>query len=265
MPELSVNGVNLYYQDDGNGPPLLLIAGLTSDGASWAPIISKLTEKYRVISPDNRGCGRTLPPPDEVTIDGMADDAAALLEHLKVSKANVFGHSMGGVVSMTLAAKYPDRINRLALMASGPKANARTRSVIDNLLALREAGAPDIEWYREWFHWLFHSSFFENKSAVDASIALAANYARRQSAGNMRAQVEAMRDYDAAEHIAKINAPTLILGGDADLLYPPEEFEAAYADLRDKRFLTIAQTAHSLHWDRPEATVNALNDFFGVI
>ena len=265
MPEISVNGVTLYYQDEGDGPPLLLVAGLTADGASWAPVIPLLTQKYRVITPDNRGCGRTTAAVEQVTIDGMADDAAALLDHLGIQKANVLGHSMGGVVSMALAARYPERINRLVLMATQSRANARTRSVVDNLVALREAGAPVSDWYRSWFHWLFHPTFFEKKNVVDASIALAVNYAHRQSAENMRAQVEALRGYDANAHIAKITAPTLVLGGETDFLYPQEEFETAYANLQNKRFQVIPQTAHSLHWDRPEATVDALNNFFGVL
>ncbi len=146
MPTLSVNGVNLHYEIAGDGPPLLMIAGLSSDNASWAPVSPTLSQHAQLIMPDNRAAGRTVCDASPVTIDAITGDYIALLDHLNIEKVDVLGHSMGGIIAMNIAAHHASRVGRLILAASGPEAPARTASVIDTLLALREAGISDADW-----------------------------------------------------------------------------------------------------------------------
>ncbi|MHA7873204.1 MAG: alpha/beta fold hydrolase, partial [Hyphococcus sp.] len=87
MPDISVNGITLHYETAGSGPPLLLIAGFASDCASWAPVAPLLAKRFTLIMPDNRGCGRTRTHGRKVAIDAMADDCAALLDHLSIERA----------------------------------------------------------------------------------------------------------------------------------------------------------------------------------
>ncbi|MEO1135125.1 MAG: alpha/beta fold hydrolase [Pseudomonadota bacterium] len=261
MPVLSTEDVDLYYEVLGEGPPLLLIAGLSSDGASWGPVAPSLAKSFTLIMPDNRGAGRTRDK-GAISIDAMARDCAALLDHLSITQAHVLGHSMGGAIAMALASTAPDRVHRLALTATSAKTPARTISVIDSLLALREAGVKDEIWLRAFFHWLFAPAFFENGAAVDAAIALAIAYPHAQSTADMRRQVDAIRAFDASQSPARLKAPTLVLMGEDDLMLPPEVVTAGFHAAPNKQVETLAGAAHSLHWDQPTAFTAAVSAFF---
>ncbi len=263
MPDLSVNGISLHYETEGDGPPLVLIAGLASDGASWAPVTPHLTKHARLIMPDNRGCGQTRLNGDNVTIEAIAEDIIALLDHLNISEADILGHSMGGVIAMTLAAKHPARLRRLVLSATTPAVPPRARSIIETLVSMREAGAPEEQWYRSFFHWLFQPAFFKSDAAVDAAIAMARAYPHAQSPGDMRRQVDALRNYDASALPQQIAAETLVIAGEGDLLFPPNLIPENFRSLKNHRVEILPNAAHSLQWDEPEAFARAVVRFLG--
>ncbi|WP_428408825.1 alpha/beta fold hydrolase [Hyphococcus sp.] len=262
MPRFSTKDADIHYETMGDGPPLLLIAGLASDNASWGPVSPMLSRHFKLMMPDNRGAGRTKTDAP-LSIDAMAEDCAALLDHLEIDRAHVLGHSMGGVIAMTLAAKSPERIDRLVLAASCAKKPARTFSVIDTLLLLREAGVGDELWLRSFFHWLFKPKFFENKNAVDAAIALSIAYPYAQSVTDLRRQVDAVRTYDASALPAALQAETLLLAGEHDLMFSPEEIEDAFAAAPDARLHILPGAAHSLHWDDPAGFAESVIAFLG--
>ena len=92
MPKLTINDIELYYEVQGDGIPLLLIAGLASDSQSWQPIICELTSSCQVITVDNRGVGRTSPLDVETSVHMMATDCIALVKHLGLKSLNILGH-----------------------------------------------------------------------------------------------------------------------------------------------------------------------------
>lgn len=261
MPDISVNGISLHYERAGAGPPLLLIAGLASDSASWAPVAPLLAARADLIMPDNRGSGRTNADGAAIGLDAIAADCAALLDHLEIGKIDVLGHSMGGVIAMILAAERPHRVGKLIVAATAPVAPARTVSIVDTLTALRESGLPEIHWYRSFFHWLFRPGFFDDKKAVDAAIAMARAYPYAQTEEDMRRQVEASRAFDGVGLPARIAAPTLVLAGAEDLMFPTAGVEAAFGDLQNRRIKVLPDAGHSLHWDQPRAFAEAVLDF----
>lgn len=250
MPVLNADDVELHYKTAGNGPPLLLIPGLASDHASWGPVAPLLSKEFTMITPDNRGAGQTKTS-GPVAIEAMARDYIALLDHLEIERAHVLGHSMGGVIAMALTHMAPDRVDKLILAASCAERPARAISVVDTILALREAGVADELWLRSFFHWLFRPDFFNNKNAVDASIALAIAYPHAQSADDMRRQIDAIRAYDSSGLPAKIGNDMLILTGEQDLMFAPADVAESFADARHAEHRMLAGAAHSLHWDRP--------------
>ena len=260
MPVLSLKDAEIHYETIGDGPPLLLVAGLSSDSASWGPVSPALSQHFTLIMPDNRGAGRTKTSAP-ISIETMAGDCAALLDHLKIDRAHVLGHSMGGIISMTLATKHPDRIDRLVLAASCATTPSRAVSVIDTILLLREAGAPHEHWLRSFFHWLFKPGFFDNKNAVDAAIALSMAYPYAQSVEDMRRQVDALREYDASSLPAAVKAETLLLAGEHDLMFSPEEINAAFTATPSARLEILKGAAHSLYWDNPAGFAAAVTAF----
>jgi len=129
------------------------------------------------------------------------------------------------------------------------------------VLCLREGGASDELWLRAFFHWLFKPSFFDNKNAVDAAIALSIAYPHAQSVQNMRRQIDALRDYDASRLPAAVKAETLLLAGEHDMMFSPQEIEQAFAAAAASRMQVVPGAAHSLHWDQPEAFSSAVSGF----
>src|SRR6266536_1661770 len=103
MPTAQVNGIDLYYEEQGSGEPLLLIMGFTAHSMLWMMQVPALAQRYRVITLDNRGVGRSSVPPGPHTTRQMADDAAGLLDHLGIEQAGVIGWSMGGMIAQELA------------------------------------------------------------------------------------------------------------------------------------------------------------------
>ncbi|HET7637093.1 MAG TPA: alpha/beta fold hydrolase, partial [Candidatus Limnocylindria bacterium] len=98
-----VNGVHLYYESHGDGRPMLLLHGGLGSGEMFGPILPALTEQYRVILPDLQAHGRTADVDRPLQMSLMADDLAALIDHLGLERPDVVGYSLGGGVAMHLA------------------------------------------------------------------------------------------------------------------------------------------------------------------
>jgi esterase len=118
MPEVHVNGVRLYYEEHGQGEPMLCIHGTSSSAMVWRPAaIDELSGLGRVILYDRRGCTRSeRPDPYETSVVQHADDAAALLEALEAEQAVVIGRSYGGETAIELALRHPSSVRALVLL-----------------------------------------------------------------------------------------------------------------------------------------------------
>lgn len=260
MPTLKIDDAEIYYELAGDGPPLLLLAGLASDSQSWGPLRPHLETRFTLVMPDNRACGRTTDDGSPITIDRMAKDAAALIDHLRLDRVNVIGHSMGVAIALSLAAQRPEHVDKLVLAAGAAKTPARASSVVDTLLALREAGVDENNWYRSFFHWLFAPGFFGSPAAVEAAIAMSRAYPHAQGVADMRRQIEAVRAFNA-DALPAIGARTLLIAGGEDILVPPASVETTRELLPDAQLKILPGAGHSLHWDAPEAFAEAAGDF----
>ncbi len=252
MPNLRTNDIDLYFETDGDGAPLLMIAGFASDSQSWAPVVPLLSKRHRLIMPDNRAAGRTEPRDADTSIELMAADCLSLLDSLGLERVHVLGHSMGGMIAVHMASRWPERVNRLVLTATQPTQSARTDSLLDTLIALHEAKVPDELWFKTLFHWLMAPTFFDDPDTVAEAIELAGAYPLRQSVADMRRQADAIARFDFGNRTADIKAPTLALLGARDLLLPHEDSAAALESIDNIRISVVPDVAHSMHWDDPQ-------------
>lgn len=108
-----VNGINLYYETHGTGKPLILLHGGLGSGEMFGPILPQLTDHHEVILVDLQGHGRTADIDRPIRIELMADDIAALIDHLGLDKPDVVGYSLGGGVALQTAVKYPEKVGKL--------------------------------------------------------------------------------------------------------------------------------------------------------
>lgn len=261
MPTLDRPDATLHYETRGSGAPLLLIAGLASDSASWLTVWTPLASRYRVIAPDNRGVGRTRPQDAAASIDAMADDCAALLDCLGIARAHVLGHSMGGFVAQRLASRHPALVHRLVLVATGAAPGAanvvRFRDMADRL----ESGEAPDAWFRRLFGLVFTPRFLADPFNAEAALRWALDYPYAQSAAGFRRQADAVAAFDGRADLARIVAPALVLAGAEDQMFPASDVEAFAAQLHGARFAALAGAAHAVHTEQPKAFVEAVASF----
>src|SRR4030088_3101701 len=119
-----VNGINLYYETHGTGRPLVLLHGGLGSGEMFGPVLPLLTERHQVVAVDLQGHGRTADIDRPIDVRLMADDIAALIDHLGLDRPDVVGYSLGGGVALHTAAKYPAKVGRLVAAPANIPARA---------------------------------------------------------------------------------------------------------------------------------------------
>ena len=132
VPFAEVNGIEMYYERVGQGEPIVLITGLAGDVSFWNKTVPMLSDRFDVITVDNRGAGRTRCS-GTFGIEDMADDVIALLDHLGIFKSNILGWSMGSHIALDLAARYPDRVRTLTIVACYLYRPARSAYILEYL------------------------------------------------------------------------------------------------------------------------------------
>ena len=255
MPKLTYNDTALYYEVHGRGAPLMLIAGLASDSQSWQPVLPALAAHFMVILLDNRGVGRSTQQ-GAISIGQMCDDCMALSRHLGQEKITLLGHSMGGMVAMECAIRYPQLIENLVLVATAPRTSARNQLLFDDWAARRAAGTDLANWFRSIFAWIFTPHYFDNQTQVDQAIEDQLHYPWPQSAEAFGQQVAALAAYDATPALPHITAATCVLAGALDLLMPVKTVATLAEQLPNARLVVIEGAAHSIHVERPDALFN---------
>jgi pimeloyl-ACP methyl ester carboxylesterase len=258
MPDFDNHGATVHYELVGSGPPLLCLAGTASDSASWGPLVPLLADRYRLILIDNRGAGRTRAE-GPLALTDMADDAAALLERLGIAEADVIGHSLGGFLTLLLAARHPTRAKRIVTLASGTITNAR-RVLFRDMARLYFTTPPE-DWFRLLYQWLFGEQFFADEKAVADAAAGSTAYPYRQSPADFARQVAAI-DAGAAVDLSAVRAPVLAVSAGLDLLASENAVQALHAKLPNVSYRRIETAAHSIHWEAPEAVAAMVREFF---
>ena len=136
----------LHFESTGEGPAVLLIMGLGLPGDAWWRTVPVLARSLRVVTFDNRGCGRSERPAGPLTLAGMAADAVSVLDAAGIARAHVYGISMGGMIAQELALRYPERVDSLVLGATSAGGVAATPPDRETLAFLgRRATVPDEE------------------------------------------------------------------------------------------------------------------------
>ena len=256
MPQFEHDRASVHYEVVGEGKPLLLIAGIASDAASWRPLLPLLPGR-RLILIDNRGCGQTLVE-GPIEVAEMAADCAALLDHLGIASADVIGHSLGGAIGLLLAVEFPQKVARLVTMTSGTR-SAASRVLFHDLARLYFTMVPQ-DWFRLLYQWLFSEPFFSSEATVAAAALGSVSYRHRQSPGDFARQVAAVDRFGAID-LAPVACPVLALSAELDLLAPPRAVAQLHRAIAGAEFATIAAAAHSIHWEKPVETAAAINAF----
>ncbi|MSP60077.1 MAG: alpha/beta fold hydrolase [Myxococcales bacterium] len=246
---VDLDGVTLGYEDWGRGPPLLLLHAFPLDRRMWEPLARQIERTVRVVALDFRGLGEST---GIGTIEGYADDAARLLDHLEIKRATVGGLSMGGYAALAFARRHPDRMAGL-LLADTRSAADSTEGRAGRDLAIgrvvREGAAGFVE---EFVPRLVAPG---KRHALDLALAIAG----LQSTDGVASALAALRDRpDATPGLAAIRVPTMVVVGALDALTPPSDSRKLQNAIAGADLFEIAGAGHLSAIEEPDAFAAAV-------
>jgi pimeloyl-ACP methyl ester carboxylesterase len=259
MATATVNGAELYYEEHGSGPPLLLMLGTGACIDLWTPVLEGLARHHRVIAYDRRGFGRSSSA-SRVKLADHARDAASLLDALDASPASVVGWSGGGVIALDLAASFPDRVTELFLaepavhMLTHPTPGTvgmQTRTSAQRYLR-RDVAAAAQTMYR----WV--SGYTTGGNAYDGLPQAWRDQMVGHAASTVREMDQLIRLYPTRQAIRSISCPVTVIEGDlSNPAFP--SIDAFIARLLPQaRLVSLTGAAHFLHIDQPQQWVDVV-------
>jgi pimeloyl-ACP methyl ester carboxylesterase len=214
-----VNGINLYFETHGAGQPMILLHGGLGSGEMFGPVLPALAERHQVIAVDLQGHGRTADIDRPIEVPLMADDIAALIDHLELNTPDVVGYSLGGAVALHTAAKYPDKVRRLVVASVYIRPDAidpEIRAQQGQVNAAAVDFMKDTPMYQLYQRVAPHPEDFPRVlDKMGESMA---------------------KDFDYTEEVRGLRMPTLFVAADADMAPPShyaEVFKLLDGGLRD--------------------------------
>lgn len=228
MVAAAVNGLAVawsampVYRMEGQGEPILLIAGYSCDLTVWDVLAPLLVENgFRVIRFNNLGVGRAVQcSPSEVTIAGMAGYTDDLLSSLNLPFIHVVGHSMGGQIAQELVLASPARVRSLTLLSSWGNPSERLSALLVEISRLAAVISPE-EWQRNLLPWVLSDSVYALPGAIEQVAQANVRNSDRLSSALLQAQAAAIAASGTLDRLSKVRTPTLVAVGEQDILTPP--------------------------------------------
>jgi 3-oxoadipate enol-lactonase len=251
------NGVGIYWEETGQGEPILLIMGLGWASCMWHRTRAILAAKYRVITFDNRGVGRSEVPPGPYPIATMAADAAAVLGAAGIERAHIYGLSMGGMIAQEFTLHHPLRVKSLILgctAAGGPAALQPAPEVIQVLMRRGMTPQESIEAIDPF---IYDSGTSRELIEQDRKLRLE----WYPTAEGYLNQLQGIMAWEAYGRLPQIGAPTLVIHGESDQLIPAANGKLIAGRIPQAKLVMIPRASHIFHTDQPKMTHETVLDF----
>lgn len=272
VPLANLPALQIHYKSEGEGPPLLLISGTGFPGATWRTgVAMRFVERgFQTITYDHRGVGASDKPDASYSTRMFAADAVGLLDALGIERSHIVGHSMGGRIAQWIALDHPERVSSLVLAASGPGEFDPNFKVMRGIplhtaVALIEKGYEG--YVREHIAGpFFFTPQFARKHPDVASRLVEAFWEDRPPLKSYLRHVIARQQHQTAEHLGKIDAPTLVIVGDDDQMKAGtgnhlKQSQYLADHIPGAKLVVLNKVAHGFFWEQPEATIEAIVNF----
>jgi len=217
MAKATVGDVELYYEEYGQGPPVVLIHGLAGDCSAWQAQIDRLQRNFRVIAFDNRGAGRSSAPDYPYTTRHFADDTVGLLDAVGVTEpAHVIGRSMGGAIAQEIALGHPHRVRSMIIAASFGKLDRYGHQILESIdeVVKAQGYGPAAKIQSLFF---FPPAYFNEHQEQMETFEVALADTDRPIHGYTNS-THACLTHDALDRLPQVQCPTLVLAGGQDVL-----------------------------------------------
>lgn len=235
-------GLRIAYRRTGQGPPLVLLHGAMSDSRAWRPQLEGLADDFTVVAWDMPGCGASSDPPAEIALSWYADALAEFIAALGLRRPHVLGLSFGGGLALELYRRHPDLPRTLVLAAAyAGWAGSLPADEVERRRerVLRETELPPEKWVRGYLPGFF------TESAPPELIEEALEMMSDTRASGLRAMITAFAEADLRDVLDRIDVPTLLLYGDADVRSPPDVAEALHARIPTSRLVILPGAGHA--------------------
>jgi pimeloyl-ACP methyl ester carboxylesterase len=263
MPSMTVNGAQLHVEDTGGaGPPVVFAHGLLWSTRLYRLQVAAVRDRYRCVSFDFRGQGQSEVTATGYDMDTLTEDAAALIEALELAPVHFVGLSMGGFVGLRLAARRPELVRSLALLATAADAEPRTNPPRYRLFALlaRVLGLRAVA--RRVMPVMFGSTFLEDPERAELRRSQRAELVSNRVAGVLRALDGVLRREAVESELCRISAPCLVLSGLEDAAIATERSRALAEGLVRAELVTVPDAGHTPTVEQPEVVTAALERFW---
>ena len=248
---------SLFYQDEGQGAPVLLIHGVGADGSSWDAIAAALSREFRVLRLDLRGHGRSGHIAGACSLDDFVRDVTDVLHATAVSRAHIVGFSLGGMIAQALALQHPARVDRLVLLSAvaGRTAEERQRVQI-RLATLREKGVAAIMGASQ-DRWFTPGFVARNPDLVARRM----QQLQENHAPSYAAAYTVFSTSDLGEQLHAIHAPTLIATGEHDQGSNTRMARFMHGQIAGSQLEILPGLRHSILVEAPDLVTRLVRDF----
>jgi len=243
----------LYWESTGEGQPVLLVMGLGLSGGAWWRTVDTLSRDFRVITFDNRGVGRSRGLTPAYTTEALADDAVAVLDALEISRANVYGLSLGGMVAQQIALRHPRRVRSLVLGATTPggrRAKTADEEVMSFFYSRDQRPREEAAWASVAYN-------YGRRCREQHADRIAEDIRRRLDhkfdENAYKAQLMAAAMHNCTSRLHRIKVPALVVHGEDDRVVPVDNARLIASRLPDARLHLLEGAGHLYTTEVPEA------------
>jgi pimeloyl-ACP methyl ester carboxylesterase len=244
-------GLDIWVEQVGQGPDVLLIGGLGDTVESWQFQLDGLADRYRLTAFDNRGAGRTAMPSGPVSVETMADDAAGVLRALDIPSAHVAGFSGGSIIAQELALRHPGLVRSLVLQSTFAAMDRYFRSWGLFVRWLLDVAPSERAFLEGFFLWIY-TARAHNDGTVDQIIEEVLTFPHKQKTEDVQRFLDAFLEHETTDRLPEISAPTLVLAGGRDMTSRPELCRAVAERIPGARFEVMEEEAHQPFQEVPD-------------
>jgi len=264
VPHALVHGRKLYYEQHGEhvGAPLVLAIGIGGSCRGWLPLqVPELSRHRRTLIFDYPGVGHSDGDAAPFTTGDLADTLAGLLDALEIERAAVLGAFMGGMVAQQLALRHPERVERLVLVGTYARPDAKRRMLLTQWRELARLGVPLEILVRDRLLWTAQDATIEQTDLIEQMITFFSRDGAPLTSELFARQCDACLGHDALDRLHEIRRPTLVACGRNDALTPPKFHRQLADEIPDARLVTFAYGAHLVMVESAEAFNRAVIEF----
>jgi 3-oxoadipate enol-lactonase len=246
MPKVKANDININYDQQGSGEPLILLPFLTADNSCYAFQVAEYAKHFTCISVDPRGAGETDKPAGVYSTELFADDVSAFMQAIGVETAHVMGLSLGAAVGLWLAAKYPEKVRSLSLHSGWTKTDLFVKAVVEGWQVMANAFGSVTELViRGIFPWCLTPNLYNRQPEYIETLSAFVRSRPSPPVDAFIQQSNAVIGHDVESQLNKINAPTLITFGRYDMVTGIRFANRTKDNIRNSEVIAFEDASHA--------------------